>query len=48
MKTVYNLIIALCLLVIYFIFAFMIGIDYQKNKSRLIVHTNFENTGRNC
>lgn len=44
MKTVYNLIIALCLLVIYFISAFMIGIDYQKNKSRLIVHTNFENT----
>lgn len=44
MKTVYKVIIALCLLITYFLFAFMIGINYQKQKSKLIVHTNFENT----
>lgn len=44
MKTIYKVIIALCLLIIYFLSAFMIGVNYQKDKSKLIVHTDFENT----
>lgn len=43
MKTVYKVIITLGLLVIYFVSAFMIGVSFQKDKSKLIVHTNFEN-----
>lgn len=42
MKTTCKVIIVLCLLVIYFMSAFTIGINFQKNKSKLIVHTNFE------
>ena len=44
MKTIYKVIIALCLLIIYFLSAFMIGINYQKQKSKLIVHINFDDT----
>lgn len=44
MKKVYKVIIALCLLITYFLSAFTIGINYQKQKSKLIVHTNFEDT----
>lgn len=43
MKTTYKVIVALCLLIIYFLSAFMIGMNFQKDKSKLIVHTNFEN-----
>lgn len=44
MKTIYKVIIALCLLIIYFLSAFMIGINFQKQKSKLIVHINFDDT----
>lgn len=44
MKTIYKVIIALCLLIIYFLSAFMIGLNFQKQKSKLIVHTDFEDT----
>lgn len=44
MKTIYKIIIGLCLLIIYFLSAFMIGMYFQKDKSKLIVHVDFENT----
>lgn len=44
MKTIYKVIIALCLLSIYFLSAFMIGMNFQKDKSKLIVHVDFEDT----
>lgn len=44
MKTVYKVLIAICLMAIWFLSAFMIGMNFQKDKSKLIVHTNFENT----
>lgn len=44
MKTNYKIIIATCLSIIIYSFAFILGINYQKDKSKLIVHTNFENT----
>lgn len=44
MKTIYKIIIGLCLLIIYFLSAFMIGMHFQKDKSKLIVHIDFENT----
>lgn len=44
MKTIYKVIIVLCLLIIYFLYAFLIGINYQKDKSKLIVHVDFGDT----
>lgn len=44
MKTIYKVLIVLCLMIIYFLSAFMIGVNYQKQKSKLIVHANFEHT----
>lgn len=44
MKTIYKVIIALCLLSIYFLSAFMIGMNFQKDKSKLIVHVDFDDT----
>lgn len=44
MKTIYKVIIALCLLIIYFLSAFMIGMNFQKDKSKLIVHVDFDDT----
>lgn len=45
MKTIYKVIIALCLFIIFYSAVFMLGMNFQKkNKSKLIVHTNFENT----
>lgn len=44
MKTIYKIIIGLCLLIGYFITGFMIGMHFQKDKSKLIVHVDFENT----
>lgn len=44
MKAIYKIIIGLCLLIIYFLFAFIIGMHFQKDKSKLIVHVDFENT----
>lgn len=44
MKTVYKVIIGLCLFIIYFLSVFMLGMNFQKDKSKLIVHINFENT----
>lgn len=44
MKTVYKVLIAICVMAILLLSAFMSGMNYQKDKSKLIVHTNFENT----
>lgn len=44
MKTIYKVIIALCLFIIFYSAVFMLGMNFQKNKSKLIVHTDFENT----
>lgn len=44
MKKFIRVLITICIPTIYFIFAFMLGINLQKNESKLIIHTNFEDT----
>lgn len=44
MKTIYKVIIALCLFIIFYLAVFMLGMNFQKNKSKLIVHVDIENT----
>lgn len=44
MKTIYKVIIALCLFIIFYSAVFMLGMNFQKDKSKLIIHTDFENT----
>lgn len=44
MKTIYKIIIGLCLFIIFYSAVFMLGMNYQKDKSKLIVHVDFENT----